>query len=129
MTRVIRQSSRDKQLADEEKLVRAWKKWHSDELAAARERHPDLIAELMNELGKLQPNSARDLIAFIRRTDWATVDYPARLTVLHQIHDAITKLRERHGLEPFDDGVPGERDNVFRVVKEILVPALSTVRN
>lgn len=77
----------------------------------------------MTLLGRLEPSSATPLLAFIRRSDWSSVSYDTRLTVLHQINDRITRIRERHGLSPFDDGVPGSRDNVFQIVRSILAPS------
>jgi hypothetical protein len=49
----------------------------------------------------------------------------AKLQIRHSARDtrrdsAIIRLRERNGLPPFDDGLPGETDNVFRLVKRIL---------
>jgi hypothetical protein len=46
-----------------------------------------------------------------------------RLTVLHHINDRITRMRERHGLPPFDDPLPGQPDNVFWIVRSILAPS------
>jgi len=63
------------------------------------------------------------LLAYIRCVDWGTVDYFTRLTVLHEINMAITKMRERNGLSPFDDGFPGDRPNVFQTIRTILIPA------
>ena len=68
----------------------------------------------MTLLDRLEPSSAAPLLAFIRRSDWSSVSYDTRLTVLHQINDRITRMRERHGLSPFDDPLPGQPDNVFQ---------------
>jgi hypothetical protein len=43
--------------------------------------------------------------------------------VLHEINTAITKLRERYGLTPFDDGFPGDRPNVFQIIRAVLLSA------
>jgi hypothetical protein len=45
------------------------------------------------------------------------------LTVLHEINRAVTDLRTRHGLAPFDDGWPGERDSAFCTIRQLLFPA------
>ena len=50
-----------------------------------------------------------------------SVSYDVRLTILHELNTAITRLREQQGMPPFDDRVPGERDNVFRRIKHILL--------
>jgi hypothetical protein len=43
--------------------------------------------------------------------------------VLHQINRAITRLRERNGMAPIDDPLPGQSDNVFRRIKQMLCAA------
>ena len=63
------------------------------------------------------------LLACFERPDWAAVSYDVRLTILHELNTAITCLREQQGLPPFDDGVPGERDNVFRRIKDLMFAA------
>jgi hypothetical protein len=74
----------------------------------------------MDELKDLR--EARDLLAFIEAQDWTAVDAETRLIVLHQINDAITKHRERNGLAPIDDALPGERLTAFQVIKNLLFP-------
>jgi hypothetical protein len=34
----------------------------------------------------------------------------------------MTKLRERDGMAPFDNGYPDERENMFRTTKSIVTP-------
>jgi hypothetical protein len=41
----------------------------------------------------------------------------------NKINTSITRMRERHGLPPFDDPLPGQPDNVFRIVRSILAPS------
>jgi hypothetical protein len=60
------------------------------------------------------------LLAFMRAQDWSCVNVTTKFVILHEIHSAIIHLRERNGLPPFDDGLPGETDNVFRRVKRLL---------
>jgi hypothetical protein len=38
------------------------------------------------------------------------------------VHETLTAFREKQGLSPFDDGLPGERENVFRIIKHHLFP-------
>lgn len=105
-------------------LLRAWRKWHREQLEQALEGpHGAMVGRLMVVLKSLTEGSAPLLLAYIHGVDWSTVDHPTRLTALHEISTAIVKLRERNGLSPFDDGLPGERDNMFRVVRSILLSA------
>ena len=111
-------------LADDARLLRAWRKWHREEREQALAGpHGAMIERLMFILDNLTRESAPLLLAYIRCVDWATVDCPTRLTVLHEINTAITKMRERNGLSPFDDGFPGDRPNVFQTIRTILIPA------
>jgi hypothetical protein len=113
-----------KELADQARLTRAWKARHREQLEEALAgAHGAQISELMALLDRLELSSAAALLAFIRRSDWSSVSYDTRLVVLHEINDRITRMRERHGLPPFDDPLPGQPDNVFRIVQSILAPS------
>jgi hypothetical protein len=113
-----------KKLADDARLARAWRQWHAEELAEARNGpHGAIVAELTTVLDRLTSSSAPALLACFERPDWAAVSYDVRLTILHELNTAITCLREQQGLPPFDDGVPGERDNVFRRIKDLMFAA------
>jgi hypothetical protein len=73
-------------------------------------------------LHALTLKSAPLLLAYVPSIDWLAVDCATRLSVLHETHPAIIRLRERHGLGPFDDGPPDERENVFRTIRSIVIP-------
>jgi hypothetical protein len=110
--------SKDQKLAENQKLSRAYKQWQREQLAAAFVgAHGAMVAELMALLDRLELNSAAALLMFVERADWNAVSYDTRLTVLHQINTAITRMRERHGLAPFDDPLPPQSDSVFRRIK------------
>ena len=110
-----------KELADQAQLMRAWRAWHAEQLdEALAGLHGAMVAELMTLLDRHELNSAAALRACVQRMDWSTVSYDVRLTALHQINQTIIRLRERHGLAPFDDPLPGQPDNVFRRIKHLL---------
>jgi hypothetical protein len=113
-----------KKLQDDARLAKAWRQWHAEELAEARNGpHGAIVTELMDVLDRLTPSSAPALLACFERPDWTAVSYDVRLTILHQLNTAITRLREQHGAPPIDDGVPGERDNSFRRIKNLMFAA------
>jgi hypothetical protein len=113
-----------KELADQARLLRAWRAWHQEQLEEALAgAHGAVIAELMIQLDQLELSSAAALLACVRRTDWSTISYDTRLTVLHQINQAIMRLRERNGMAPIDDPLPGQPDNVFRRIQQTLFAA------
>lgn len=116
--------AQQKELADQARLTRAWKQWHREQLAdALAGPNGALVSELMTLLDRLELSSAAALLDFVRRCDWSCVSWDTRLTVLHEINNRITRMRECHGLPPFDDPLPGQPDNVFRIVRAILTPS------
>lgn len=64
--------------------------------------------------------SARELVAFIEMQDWGAVDANTRLIALHEINQAITKLREHADLPPIDDALPGEPLRAFQIIRGII---------
>jgi hypothetical protein len=64
--------------------------------------------------------TARELVNFISAQDWSVVDDDTRAIVLHQINRAVTALRERQGLAPIDDALPGEPLTAFQIIRETI---------
>ncbi len=82
--------------------------------------HGSVIARLMEILHALELGSGPTLIEFIKARNWQAVDAKTRLVILHELNRTITGLRTRNGLEPFNDPLWDERENVFRTIKAIL---------
>jgi hypothetical protein len=114
--------SKDQKLAETGKLTRAYKQWQREQLAAALAgAHGATITELLTLLDQLELNSAAMLLDFMQRSNWNAVDYNTRLTILHEINQAIARMREKHGLLPIDDPLP-PKQNVFLRIKNLLFP-------
>ncbi len=114
-----RRSEKEQTLQDNAHLLRAWKRWHREQLEQSLcGLHRDVLERLMLQLENLQ--SARELVGFIEVQDWAAIDANTRLIALHEINAAITRLRERNGLTPIDDPLPGAPENAFRIIKTIM---------
>jgi hypothetical protein len=112
---------REQELVEQSRLLRSWRKWHREELEQVLAGpHGAMVERLVFILKSLTLESAPLQLAYVRGIDWSAVDYPTRLVILHEVNTAITRMRERNGLYPFDDGVPGERANVFQVIRGIL---------
>jgi len=113
-------TEKEKELADREKLLRAWRKWHREQLEQALAgMHRDIMHRLMAELKDLR--SARELIDFITAQDWPAVDADTRMVALHEINRAITAVRERVSpKEPINDALPGQPLTVFQMIREII---------
>jgi hypothetical protein len=116
-------NARDKKLADDDRLLHAWRAWHAEELAEALAGpHRQVLEPLMQLLKNLDPHSSNALLDFIRAQDWGAIDAQTKLVVLHDINTAITRLRTRNSKAPIDDALPGERGNVFQLIRLIIVP-------
>ena len=63
-----------KELADQARLMRAWKAWHAEQLdEALAGLHGAMVAEPMTLLDRHELNSAAALLACVQRMDWSTV--------------------------------------------------------
>jgi hypothetical protein len=111
-----------KELQENAALMRSWRRWHRDELAAALAGpHGAMVERLVFILKNLTPQSGPLLLAYVRGVDWRGVDYHTRLIVLHEVNSAITRMRECAGMAPFDDGPPSAPMNVFQTIRGIVV--------
>jgi hypothetical protein len=120
-------AKQEKKLADDAKLVRAWRNWHAEQLQEALAGlHRDVLGRVMAQLKNLR--SARELVTAVAAEDWSVVDADTRLVVLHQINVAIAALREKQGLEPIDDPLPGQPDNAYRIIKAMFMKIPAAAR-
>src|SRR6516225_8822169 len=116
-----RSTAQEKKLADNERLLRWWKKFHREEReAVVAGPHGAVLAELFRMVKNLQHVQPAQLIGLARSIDWAAIDADTKLVTLHEFNAAITRLRERHNMEPIDDTV--EDEPPFRQLKAILFP-------
>jgi hypothetical protein len=120
-----RNSEKDKKLADDACLLRAWHNWHAEELAEALAGpHRVIATQVVTFLKMLEstPSAASALLELMRSQTWADVDADTRFELLHLINTKITALREQNNMAPFDDPLPNSRANVFLLVKKYLFP-------
>jgi hypothetical protein len=118
-----RKTAKEQELADNAHLLRAWRNWHHEQLKQTLAGpHGTAVAQVMATLKHMTPDSAPALISLMRDFDWEQMSADVRLVVLHEINQAITRLRERAGLAPIDDPLPGQRLNAFLLIKEHLFP-------
>jgi len=110
-----------KKLADDARLMRWWKAWHREQRdTVLAGPHATTLVELFRMFSNIKHVSPAQLISFINAIDWSAIDYQTRLVVLHEVNSAITKFRESQKLEPIDDPLPGQPDNAFRIIKNLL---------
>jgi hypothetical protein len=116
----------EKERADQARQLREWKAWHREQLDEALSgSHGAMIAALVALLNRLELSAARTLVEFVQQHDWSVIDYATRLVALHEVGQAITRLRERKGLLGLDDPIPFlcQPDNAFWRIKQILLSA------
>jgi hypothetical protein len=117
-------TTREKKLADDARLMRAWCAFHREEREAALAGpYAVTLAELFRMFANLVHVQPAQLVGFIGAIDWAAIDYQTRLVVLHEINNAITVYREKRGLEPISDPLQGAPFNAFQRIRAIMFPA------
>jgi hypothetical protein len=100
-------AKRDNKLADDARLLRAWKKFHAEEKAAVLAGpYNATLVELFRMFSAIEHVTPAQLVGFVGAIDWGSVDYQTRVVTLHELNAAITRYRERRGLEPISDPLP-----------------------
>src|SRR5262245_48218847 len=111
----------EKEIRDSARLLRAWKRFHRDEREAVLAGpHSAVLSELFRMFKNLQHLQPSQLIGYAQSIDWSLIDYDTKLVVIHECNTAITKFREKRGLEPIDDNLDGP-DTPFRAIKAIVL--------
>jgi hypothetical protein len=115
-----RRNARDQELADNACLLRAWRRWHAEQLEQVLAGpHGAAVARILKFLEGMRPQSTPALIALLHEFDWHRMDAPVRLVVLHEINEVIVKLRERFGMLPIDAAPPHDRSISFLLIREL----------
>jgi len=115
-----RERAREKALAERDAQFRAWQREHREQLdAALAGPHGAKLAALLGALESLTLETADALIEHVRADDWAAADGDMRFLALRLVDAAIVRLRERAGLEPFDDPLDQSPD-AFLTLRSLL---------
>jgi hypothetical protein len=115
-------SEKDKKLADDARLLRAWRKFHREELdAVLAGPHRLALGELFRMFENLQHVQPVQLIGFVQSIDWSVIDYTAKLVVLHEFNKAVAAVRAKHRLDPINDPLPGQPESPFRTIRAIVL--------
>jgi hypothetical protein len=114
-------TAEQKALDERDKLHGLWKHYRREQLDALFDGpFGDAARGLVAYLKDMQLADGAALIAFVERGPWRAADIDTRLEIVRLINAAITRLRERHGLEPFDDELFDEPPTAFAIIKELL---------
>jgi len=102
--------------------LQAWKKFHCDEREGVLAGpHGAVLDELLRMFANLKHVQPAQLIGFARSIDWSAIDYNTKLVVVHELNTVITAIREKHGLVPIDDPLPGQPESPFRTIRAIVL--------
>jgi hypothetical protein len=119
--RTRRQSARDKELREQRVEFRLWAKWRRQRVEALLNGPYSEAVQSLLIFSKTMPTPSA-LLDFIARGPWSDADADTRAEVLSLLDAVITKRRERMGFVPFDDALPGQPDNLFLLLRELLAP-------
>lgn len=120
-TRAERKLAKEK--AERDYLFKEWTQWHKKrkaELLAGV--HSEAAQKLADFIENMSLGDANELFELVEDGPWSDADADTCFLVLELISHGITYLRERNGLEPFDDPLPFSDDepNVFLAIREML---------
>jgi hypothetical protein len=112
----------EKKLADDDILFRQWKKWHDERKANLLDGpYREAITKLSSYLENMQLSDGPQLVRFLKQSELRMADEDTRFETLSMCSLAITYLREKVGLNPFDDPLPGQPDDIFQLIKKELI--------
>jgi hypothetical protein len=110
-----------KALDERDTQVKVWCAWRCERRdALLAGPHGADAQALLNFIWTMTLASAAALVDAVGRGPWHQADSDTRFEVLSIVDAAIIALRERQGLPPFDDALPGEASNAFLLVREAL---------
>ena len=115
------QRKMEKRLSERDQLYRDWIKWHKERKAALLSgpwcRQAQELAEFLE---RMTLEDAPELIQMVDHGPWRTADADTRFLILELISHTIIHIREREGLEPFDDPFSDDDPNAFLIIREQL---------
>lgn len=114
--------AREKELRGQSVQFRRWRQWRRERLEAlsASPHYGEPMQALLDFIKHTK--SPSELIDMIRLGPWFGADDDVRFLVLSLIDAVIVRKREKLGKAPFDNSLPGERNSVFLILREMLAP-------
>ncbi|ACL56969.1 hypothetical protein [Methylobacterium nodulans] len=117
-----RSGEAEKKLREDEQLSKQYRAWKRAKLQALLDGpHGEQVRELDRFMRRMGLADGPALIARVEAAAWIQeMDADTRHDLLSLIGRRIVLMRERHGLEPFNDGVPGDPPRAFERIKIIM---------
>lgn len=119
--RAVEKRAARKAVDSRDRLNAAWRRWHNQQREALLAGpYGDAARHLIGFLNNMALDQGAALVALVKAGPWQHTDSDTRFEIMALIDARIIKLRERHGLPPFDDALTSARPNVFLVIREAL---------
>ena len=117
-----RSAQAEKELEDDSRLLVLYRRYKKAQVQSLVEgRFGPQVKALLTIMRTMTLDSAPDLIRYIRGSAWiAQLSRDEKHILLGLIGRAVTKTREKAGLEPFDDGLPGDPPKAFETIKMLI---------
>jgi hypothetical protein len=98
-------------------LLRLWKRWRVGLVDSALEGpYQKHIEKLIEFLESLTLKDEDRLVQVVRAGKWQQTHPDIRFLVLRLVDAKLVALREKAGLPPFDDGLPGDPPTTFQII-------------
>jgi hypothetical protein len=115
-----REKAAEKALQQRDRLFRIWTKWRRERVdVLLAGPHGAKAQALIEFLQTMALDDGPQLIELVRAGDWHLANADTRFEILSVINTAITTLHERHGLPPFDDGIPPDHERTAFIIREM----------
>jgi hypothetical protein len=112
----------EKKLREDEQLSKQYRAWKREKLQALLDGpHGAQVRELDRFMKAMGLADGPALVARVAAAEWIQgMDRDARHDLLSLIGRRIALMRERNGLEPFNDGVVGDPPRAFEQIKRLM---------
>jgi hypothetical protein len=114
-------ASEKKQRDETTQFLRYKRAVRAQSTALMNSEHGPNYRMLLSLLKRLTTLSAQELLNYVREAKWIShCDADQKFVVLAMIDMTIMRTRVRAGLPTFDDALPGEPDNLFLIIRNII---------
>jgi hypothetical protein len=111
---------REKTRQERDCLSQAHRRWRKETVDALLVGPHGVAAQaLIDFLEHMELSDGRGLIELVQSGPWRGADEDTRFLILVLVDAAVVQLRERTGLDPFDDPLD-EKSNVFLLIRRLL---------
>lgn len=121
MTTAQRQAA-ERAVTDRDRLYRNYARQKKRDLAElyADPEWGDVLRKFVATLKHFGPEHAERMVEYVSGHKLTKAPIDIRFAALQQCSYRICRIRQRAGLVPFDDPLPGEDDDVFILCKKAL---------